>query len=136
MFQVQNQVILAWFSTLLALVVSVLERVMKFWPEFFLTLFYVKQLKSTQNMMFGSFGDKTMSFWVGLQVWRVFVSKVMKFWSKHFLAALMGKKQENNQKWGEEGFGTKPSHLGLFYNFGRLSCQKLCNFNWNFFKSY
>jgi len=48
--------------------------------------------------MFGSFGDKTMSFWVGLQVWRVFVSKVMKFWSKHFLAALMGKKQENNQK--------------------------------------
>jgi len=30
MFQVQNQVILAWFSTLLTLVVSVSQRVMKF----------------------------------------------------------------------------------------------------------
>ena len=40
--------------------------------------------------MFGGFGGKTNSFWVGLQVWEVLVEpKVAKFYPDSFWAVLM-----------------------------------------------
>jgi len=76
--------LLAWFSTLSDLVVSALERDMKFWTEVFLALFDVKQLQIDPKNIFRSFGGKTKSFCITLQVWLVFMPKVMKFWPKHF----------------------------------------------------
>jgi len=86
--------------------------------------------------MFESFGGKTKSFWIDLQVWQVFVSKVMKFWSKHFLTIMMGNNNKMTENDVGEGLGTKPNHLGLIFNFSRFLCQKSWNFDRNVFKLY
>jgi len=52
MFLVQNQVILAWFSTLPTLVVSLPKSVNKIYPEVFLALFYVKKAQIDPKRLF------------------------------------------------------------------------------------
>jgi len=61
-FRVKNQVILAWFSTLLAFVGFVPERVMKLRDDVYWPSFMSNNYKSTQKRMFESFGKKSSSF--------------------------------------------------------------------------
>ena len=99
-FWVQNQVILARFLILLALVIFVLETIMKFWSEVLLVLLYVKQPQiDPKKTMFRSFGSKTKSFFIDLQVWRVLIPKVINFDRKIF------DPDENDKNWTEKNVG-------------------------------
>ena len=72
----------------------VLPKVTKFWPKYFGSYWW-KTIKRGLQIMFGGFGGKTNSFWVGLQVWQVWqvlvLPKVTKFWPTYFGAVLMEK---------------------------------------------
>jgi len=95
MCPVKNQVILTWFSTLPNLVVSMTEKVVNFWPEVFLTFFYVKQPQiNLKKRCSEVLETKASHFGLVCKFSDFSCQKVMKFWLKYFLAILIG----NNNK--------------------------------------